>query len=93
MTSDQYTELVAFVAQKFDEQWRRTLALMEQARDERRILAEGMDVRFAKVDERFDQMDGRLDAMDEGFGGRLRSLEEWVRRVGTDHERRIRALE
>lgn len=93
MTSDQYTELVAFVAQKFDEQWRRTLALMEQARDERRILAEGMDVRFAKVGERFDQMDGRLDAMDEGFGGRLRSLEEWVRRVGTDHERRIRALE
>lgn len=86
MTSDQNTELVAFVAQKFDEQWRRTLALVEQTRDDLRIVAEGTNARIDKVDE-------RLDKMDEDLGGRLRSLEEWVRRVGTDHERRLRALE
>lgn len=86
MTTDQYTQLVAFIGRKFEDQERRTLVLLEQAANERRILAEGTDARVGKVearldgiDTRLDGMDGRLDTMNEGLGGRLTSIEGWIR--------------
>lgn len=103
MTSDQYTELVAFLERKFAEVQRHSTTLFEQNREELRIFAEGTNARFDKVDERFDQMDERFDRMDgrlDGMDGRLGSLEgsfvsldEWVRRAVTGHESPLQALE
>ncbi|MEK9506510.1 hypothetical protein [Gaopeijia maritima] len=112
MTADQYTELVAFIGRKFEEQERRTLVLLEQAANERRILAEGtearmgtmearldgidgrfdgvdtrldrIDARLGRVDARLDRVDARLDTMNEGFGGRLASIEGWIRARGSE---------
>lgn len=103
MTSDQYSELVAFLGRKFDaidnefeETRRHATVLFEQSRAELRTFAEGTNARFEKVDARFREVDERFQEVDERLGSldrRMSSLDDSVRGALTDHEARIRALE
>ncbi len=93
MTSDQYTELVAFLGRRFEDGDRRAIALFEQSRAELKIVAEGLEARFDKMDGRIDTMEGRIDGRLGSLEGTVASLHEWVRRAVTDHEARIQALE
>jgi hypothetical protein len=96
MTSDRYTELVAFLARKFEAADRRTeearrhaSVLFEQAADERRTMAEGIEARF---NARFDALDRKV-ARIEPLERKVDSLDAFVRATLGDHETRIRGLE
>ena len=82
MTQDQYTELVGFLGRSFEERDHRMNALFEQARNELRLVAEGLTGRLDKVD-------GRLGSLERSFA----SFDEWVRRTLVDQQSRIQALE
>ena len=142
MTSDQYTELVAYLGQKFggierrldahdrnfeqiegrfaridgqfegidgqfariDGQFaevrRHATVLFEEARDERRKLAEGLEARF---DARCDSLEGKVvsledkvDSVERKVGSvdhKVDSLDASVRGTLADHEARLQALE
>jgi tetrahydromethanopterin S-methyltransferase subunit G len=85
MTSDQFTELVVFLGEKFqgverrldghdrqfEEVRRHATVLFERARQERRVMTEGVNARFERVDVRLDGVDHRLD----GIEGRLDTID------------------
>ncbi len=86
MTHDQYTEIVGFLEQKFEEVQRHSTALFEQNRGELRIFAEGTNARFDKVDERLDTIDERLDTMDQRLDKVDERLDKVDQRLNTmDH--------
>ena len=103
MTSDQYTELVGFLGRKFDaidrrfdahdrefvEVRRHATVLFEQARDERRAMAEGAEVRFESLERKVASIDSRVGSVESA----LVSLDASVRGTLADHEARLRALE
>ncbi len=74
MTSDQYTEFVAFLEQKFEEQHLRMVKQFDLAREERRVFARNLHARFDRVDTRLDRIDARLERMGRCRDG-LRALE------------------
>jgi hypothetical protein len=76
MTGDQYTELIVFLGRKFGriegkleahdrefvEVRRHATVLFEQARAERRIMMEGINARFDRIDETLVDHERRLEA-------------------------------
>ena len=103
MTNDQYTELVGFLGAKFagierrldahDEQFvevrRHATALFEQAREERRAMAEGLEAGF---NARFDALEQKV-ARIEPLERKVDSLDAFVRATLADHEARLQAPE
>ena len=73
MTSEQYTELIDFLGEKFGKIDQRFDAMDERL--------DAMDRRFDAMDERFDAMDRRFDAMDEHFDAMDRRFDRLEGRV------------
>lgn len=72
MTNDQYTELVGFLGQKFDgiarelvEVRRHATVLFEQARGERRTMAEGIEARLDAIERHISKIDSSRSAPPE----------------------------
>lgn len=68
MTSDQYTELVGYLGQKFDGIDRRFDGI------DRRF--DGIDRKFDAVDQKFDAVDRRFEGVDQKFEGVYQNIEE-----------------